>query len=449
MPPEQRPAAAASSAATDPEEPSSGYVRYVLSLVFLVAIFNVCDRTIMSILVEEVKADLALDDRQIGLVMGLAFTVVHLGAAVPVGRLADRTSRRAVISAGLIIWSAMTIFAGLSRSYIQLFVARMGVGLGEAAGAPPSQSLISDYVPPHRRAAAISVLTTGGVAGLGMGMIIGGFANELWGWRYAFIIAGAPGILLGVLFFLTVREPPRGRFDDAAPGDQTPPPIGSVVGTLLRTPSYRYLILGACLAGMTTYGKNFWEPTFLRRVYELGPAEVGVLYFFIGPLPQALGAYFGGRLGDRLGRKDPRWYMWLSALANLLAAPFSLAFLLLPRELELLGVPVSFVCSALASVLLGVWSPQSGALGQALARPRMRAVSAALWSSLHSFVGLGLGPYLVGELNMRFEPSFGASGVRYSLAIATLSLALAALFQLLSARTLRHDLAGVRGKAAN
>lgn len=148
-----------------------------------------------------------------------------------------------------------------------------------------------------------------------------------------------------------------------------------------------------------------------------------------------------------MAQRDPRWYMWLSSLANLLAAPFTLAFLLLPREFAVLGVPVAFLCSALASVLLGVWSPQSGALGQALAKPRMRAVSAALWSSLHSFVGLGLGPYLVGELNMRLEPSFGTSAVRYSLVISTVSLLFAALFQFLSARTLRQDLARVRAAA--
>ncbi len=435
--------APAEAKGSEPAEPSPGYVRYVLVLIFLVAVFNVCDRTILSVLVEEVKRDLALDDRQLGLLMGFAFTVVNLGASIPIGRVADLGSRRSVIALGLLVWSGMTMFAGFSRNFGELLVARMGVGLGEAAGAPPSQSLISDYVPPERRARALSVLTTGGVAGLGVGMLIGGFANELWGWRSAFLIAGAPGLLLAVLFYATVREPPRGRFDVAVPGARRS--LWDAIRALLATTSYRFLALGACMAGITSYGKNFWEPTFLRRVYELSPAEVGVVYFLIAPLPSALGAYFGGSLGDRLARRDARWYMWLSALANVSAIPFSLGFLLLPRELAIAGVPVAFLSSALGSLLMQVWSPQSGALGQLLARPHDRTVSAALWSSLHSFVGLGVGPYLVGELNMRFEPSFGAASVRYSLTIASGTLALAALFQLLAARTLPRDLSRVRG----
>ena len=421
------------------KDPSERYVRYVLFLIFLVAIFNVCDRTIMGLLVEEIKADLDLDDRQIGLMMGFAFTVVHLGAAVPVGRIADRSSRRAVISAGLLVWSSMTVFAGLAQSAAQLLVARMGVGLGEAAGAAPSQSMIADYVAPERRTSALSVVTVGGTVGLGLGMLLGGWASELWGWRAAFIIAGLPGVLLAIVFYLTVAEPRRGQ-SEARTGSAEPPPLRDVLPRLFGNRAYRNLVIGGCFAGVATYGKTLWEPTFLRRVYEMTPADVGVTYFFIYAIPVALGAYVGGGLGDRLARRDIRWHMWLSALATSAALPLSLSFLLLPADLRLGGIPLGFVAAALSSFLLGIWSPQSMTLAQALSPLRMRTVSAAVWSSLFAFVGLGVGPYLVGELNVRLEPSLGQEAIRYSLASVSGVLLLAASFQLASGRTLIGDL---------
>ena len=210
--------------------------------------------------------------------------------------------------------------------------------------------------------------------------------------------------------------------------------------TLFGNRAYRNLVIGGCFAGVATYGKTLWEPTFLRRVYEMTPADVGVTYFFIYAMPVALGAYVGGRLGDRLARRDIRWHMWLSALATSAALPLSLSFLLLPADLRLGGIPLGFVAAALSSFLLGIWSPQSMALAQALSPLRMRTVSAAVWSSLFAFVGLGVGPYLVGELNVRLEPSLGQEAIRYSLASVSGVLLLAASFQLASGRTLIGDL---------
>jgi MFS family permease len=425
------------------DEPSSGYVNYVLGMVFLVAIFNVCDRTIMGLLVEEIKSDIGLDDRQIGLMMGLAFTVVHVGAAVPMGRIADRTSRRVVISLGLLVWSSMTVFAGLAQNALQLLMARMGVGLGEASGAAPSQSLIADYVAPSRRAKALSVVSVGGTIGLGVGMLIGGWVNQIWGWRAAFIIAGTPGIALAALFYLTVAEPRRGQSEDRVDSGD-PIPFVAGVKSLMSRRSYRYMVIGACCAGVATYGRSLWEPTFLRRVYGMEPGEVGIAYFLIYAVPMALGSFIGGWLGDRLTRRDERWYMWLSAIANALGLPFALGFLFAPAETSLFGIPLAFWLGAAASFLGGIWSPQSMALAQALAPLRMRTVSAALWSSVFTFVGLGLGPYLVGEFNVQFEPRFGAEGIRYSLALMNIALLLSVVFQLMSSRTLRQDLESVR-----
>src|SRR5262245_4146299 len=183
---------------------STGYVRYALGLIFAVALINVCDRTIMSVLVVDIRKDLGLSDRDMGWLLGPAFATVHLIAGLPLARLADRASRRAIISLGLLAWSAMTALCGLAQGFGQLLAARMGVGIGEAAGSPPSHSLISDYLPPQRRALGLSILTIGATFGTGLGMIAGGWISYRWGWRSAFLAAAVPGILLALLLGSTL-----------------------------------------------------------------------------------------------------------------------------------------------------------------------------------------------------------------------------------------------------
>ena len=425
---------------------SPAYTRYALGLIFGVAVFNVCDRTVMSVLAVDIQASLSLSDRQLGLLMGPTFTTVHLLAGIPIGRLADRTSRRVVISLGLLAWSVMTAAAGLAENFLQMLLARMGVGVGEAAGGPPSQSLISDYTPPERRARGLSLITIGSLIGMGVGMVAGGWINEAYGWRAAFLAVGLPGCLFAALVFTTLREPPRGITDQAVEnqGDES---MLEVIRYLLGRPSYRWLVLGACAAGVLSFGKHFWEPTLLRRVYEMDSGAAGTWYFFINPLPMALGTVVGAVFADRLGQRDLRWYMWLSSIVVLISAPLSAAFVLWPEDQWVGAFPVAFAFSIAASFFTAMWSPCVMAMGQGLARPNMRSLSAALWAMTFNFVGLGLGPLLVGELSHRFEPSYGEQSIRYALAWASLAPIVAALFFALSARTLREDLALAKGKS--
>ena len=421
----------------------AGYVRYALGLIFLVAVFNVCDRTIMAVLAEDIAKSLSLTDRDLGWLMGPAFTTVHLLAGLPIARLADRSSRRTIISVGLMAWSVMTALAGLAQNFGQLLFARMGVGVGEAAGSPPSHALISDYLPPERRARGLSIITVGSLAGMGFGMVAGGLLNELYGWRVAFFAVGIPGVILAGIVWLTLREPPRGHSEGLS-GTQGDESALDVIRYLLGRPSYRWLILGACAAGVLSFGKNFWEPTFLRRVYGMGSAEAGTWYFIIGPIPAGIGTIVGATLSDRLGRRDLRWYMWIAAIVNLLSVPFSMLFLLWPATHTLGQFPVAFAFSIAASFITGMWSPAIMAMAQSLSRPHMRAMSAALWSMIFNFVGMGLGPLIVGELSVRFEPSYGLEAIRYALACASVTPLFAAVFMTLSARTLREDVALAR-----
>ena len=424
---------------------SEGYLRYVLGIVFLIAVFNTMDRTVVSVLMQDIKNELGLSDFELGLVSGPAFAVVHFVAGIPIARLADRAARPKIIAVGLFVWSAMTAATGLAQGYFQLIVARMGVGIGEAAGSPPSASLLSDYFPPERRARAMAMLTIGAIAGLGLGLVLGGWLGGTYGWRIALVALGLPGVGVAVLVRLTIEDPPRGYSDPAGRTSQTPESILGVIRYLGAIPSLRWVVLGACLAAVTTYGKNLWEPTFLIRSYGLSPSQTGLTYFAISAVPSALGAWLGAVLADRLSSRDGRYPVWICAVGNAAVFPCVAAFLLWPSEHVVLGIPVAFYFSILGSLAGGLFSPITMALAQNLAPPTMRALTHALWTMCFNLVGMGLGPAMVGWLSTRWVVEFGDDSLRYALLTAAVAIVPSALCYLLAARTLRADVATARG----
>ena len=412
--------------------PSKAYTRYVLFMIFLVAVFNTCDRTIMSIMVDDIKGDLNLTDRQMGFVMGLAFALVHFLAGIPLARLADRWSRPRIISIALFSWSIMTALGGMAQNFGQLAVTRMGVGIGEAGGSPPSHALIAEYVSEKKRARAMSILTVGAIVGLGFGVIYGGWASQSYGWRFALISVGLPGSLIAVLFWLTIKD-----------RRETPSQIESqeslfkTLHTLFSNRAFLLLTLAACMVNVTSMGRGLWEPTFLRRVYEMSAIEAGGWYFFISSIPTVFGALTGGYLIDRLSQRDYRWYGWLPALSSLLLVPLSIVFYLYPPKNILFGfMPTAFVFSILISFFASFWAPATMSLAQDLAPKNNRAMAAAAWSMTANFIGLGLGPLIVGDLNSRLEPFYGEQSVKYSLLIMSLTPIVAALLYYKTAENL-------------
>lgn len=406
---------------------SRRYINYVVFLIFLVAVFNVCDRTIISVLVDDIKHDLDLDDRQIGLMMGFAFSITYLLAGIPIARLADRVSRRRIIATALTVWSLMTAITGVAQTYVQLVIARMGVGLGEAGGSPPSHSLLTDYVEPQRRARAMSWLSIGALVGLGGGVLYGGWASDVMGWRWALISVALPGIVLALVFLLTVEDPPR-RPSDLIVGEDryTNKNLLGVLIQLVKTPAFVYLALGASFISVVSMGRSLWEPTFLRRIYGMSAADAGIWFFFISAIPAGLGAYLGGAMIDRLAQYDRRWYAWVPAIASILLVPLGFAFYLYPEDQYLGFIPVAFLFSIGGSLLGAFWAPATMAVAQNIVPPSARSVCAASWSMLASFLGSGLGPYLVGDFNVRLEEVYGDLAIRYSLTLVGLIPLLAA-----------------------
>jgi predicted MFS family arabinose efflux permease len=413
---------------------SPAYSGYVLGLLFVVYVFNFVDRQILSILLEPIQRELGASDTAMGFLTGWAFAVFYTFAGIPIARFADRSVRRSVIAAGAALWSAMTALSGLAQGFGQLALARIGVGVGEAACSPPAHSLISDYFPPERRATALAIYASGIHFGTAFGYLAGGWINEAFGWRTAFFVVGLPGIAVALLVQLTVREPERGRSEGGAAG-QAVPETREVLRFLWSLRSFRHLSFASALTAFAGYGLAIWTPPFLMRVHGMGTAEIGLWLGLIAGFAGAAGAYLGGRLVDRLHARDPRYGLWIPALAALAALPFVLLLLFWPDPREALLLSIG-------STLLGaMWLGPVFALTQALVRVRMRAVASAILLFVINLIGLGLGPQVVGLLNDLLRPSYGAHAVRWSLAAVVLVTSLwASVHFALGARTLRADL---------
>ncbi|MEE2678414.1 MAG: MFS transporter, partial [Myxococcota bacterium] len=263
--------------------PSRPYARYVLGILLLTYTFNYLDRYVLTILLEPVKEELGASDTMMGFLIGPAFAVLYTTLGFPIARWADRGSRRSIIALGVAVWSAFTVASGAVRTSLQLAIARIGVGIGEAAGAAPSHSLISDYFPPASRARALSVFQLGVYFGQLLGLVVGGILVGEIGWRWTFVVVGAPGLLLAIVLRLTVREPLRGGLD-AKPPTSDSPSIRETIRTLWAMPTFRLIALGTGFASFAGTGYGLWIPTFFRRVHDLSFSEIGMQFGLVSAI---------------------------------------------------------------------------------------------------------------------------------------------------------------------
>ncbi len=421
-----------SSSAPVAEDPEGRYANYVLGVLFFVYVFNFIDRQILAILLEDIKLELGVSDTAMGFLTGIAFAIFYTFAGIPIARWADVGVRRSIIAMGLTLWSVMTAASGLVRNFTQLVVARIGVGVGEAAGSPPAHSIIADYFPPERRATALSIYNMGISVGILFGFLVGGWINEYFGWRLAFFVVGLPGLALALVVRFTVREPVRGASEGVVEVED-PEPVMKVFAFMWSLRSFRHLAIASGLHAFAGYGFGQWAPTFLRRVHDLGSGETGTYLGLIIGFGGAAGSVLGGVLADRLGRTDDRWYLWVPAISCILVVPFIVGFLLID------SLTLSLI-AYIPGVLLGaMWLGPIIASAQALVKLRMRAVASAILLFILNLIGLGLGPQVVGVLNDVLASTFGDEAVRYSLLVANLTTAWAAVHFALAARHFRAD----------
>ena len=416
------------------------YANYALGLLVFLFVINYIDRQVLAVLLVPIQQEFGASDTAMGLLTGLAFALFYTTAGVPIARWADRGTRRDVIVAGVVVWSAMTALCGLARNFAQLAAARVGVGIGEAALNPAAHSLIADYFPADRRATAFAIFNMGGNFGVMLGFIAGGWIGEAFGWRMAFLVVGLPGLAAAVLTRLTLREPLRGLSDGSRdePGSLR---FLEVVSYLLARKTFRHVSLASAFYVFAAYGFTIWGATFLIRVHGMSLSETGLFMGLVQGVGGGLGTFLGGYLADRFGQRDARVLTWIPAFGGVLAVPFLAIFLFAPSK----AWALAGYGPAMAFSLFFVGP--SNAVIQGLARPRMRAQAAALLLLTMNLIGLGIAPLVVGALNDVLASRLGDEAVRYSLLVTGATSLWAVAHSLIAARTIREDLAASADQA--
>lgn len=394
-----------------------------LALLALVYIFSYIDRQVIAILIEPIKQEFSASDSQMGMLTGLAFGLLYAALGVPVGKLADRYNRRAIVAVACALWSLATMACGIAGQFWQLLLARMSVAVGEAGGMAPSISLVSDLYPPKQRSFMISLFMMGPNLGVIIGLALGGWIAQHYGWRATFMWFGVPGLVLAALVFALVKEPRRGGFESAAAMEkmqQLPSePLWTQVRRLLAIKAFRRLSLACGLAGVAGYGYGVWTPSFLVRTHEMSISHAGLLFGVASGVGAVAGALFSGWLCDRLVARDVRWQLGLPMLGVMVAVPCALAFLLWPTAghwmLGSLRVPHALFFALVFGFFASWWPSLSYSAISHMVSSNERSVAAALLGFFITLFGVGAGPLVTGVASDLFTPMFGADGLRWSL----------------------------------
>ena len=416
------------------------YQHYVLFMLVFGYILNVIDRSsVLGAVLPSIKAEIQASNFEMGLLGGLAFSVFYSFLGIPIARLADRWSRVNVLALSVALWSAATATCGLAWNYLSLFTSRALTAVGEAGGSPPSHSLISDYFPVSRRATALAVYAMAVPFGTSLGNAVSGWLNVWYGWRMTFVIVGLPGVVLALLIWLTVKEPPRGYSDGPRAKPRTPaPPFFEVFKFLLSRNSFMHMSVAAALHAVVWYSGTIWNNSFFVWFHGLNTGQAGNLISIFALIGTA-GSFAGGYLSDKLStrKNDKRWYMWVPGIACIVMVPFQFLSYLSPDLVFV--VPIAF---SLMYVLASFFFGPSFAVAQSIATIRMRAVSASVLLFIQTIIGLTLGPAIVGRMADVWEPTLGQGpALAWPMALIGVVNLWAALHYFLAARRYRDDLA--------
>lgn len=446
------------------------YRTWFVVMLLVLSMFNFADRAILSVLAQPIKEDLKLTDAELGMLQGLGFAILYSLLGLPLGWLAERVNRKNLIAVCVAVWSLMTAACGMAGSFFTLLLGRIGVGVGEAGFQPPTASLVADHFKADRRGSVMSVILLGSPLGFLLGQSVGGWVASEWGWRTAFFVLGVPGVILALVTWLTLREPPRGLAEGRVYTDP-PPTLKATIVALWAKPTFRHLLAGFVVAGFAMNAIAQFVLPFYLRSFGLPLATVGVLFGVIAFSSNGLGMLLGGLGADRLSRRDARWPLWGPALMLTLSAPLYFG---------------AFASHAIAASLALIWFANlslashlapSLATVQNVTDPRMRALATALLWLAMGLLGTGLGPTLLGVASDLFADrsyaagAFAAScpggrapegaeaaldaacraastqGLRMALLCATVFLLWAAVHFLLASRTLKRDLVATSGRA--
>jgi predicted MFS family arabinose efflux permease len=389
---------------------STTYKIYILLLLLVVYISNYADRMILSVLMPYIKAEFQVSDAALGFLAGTAFAVFYATLGVPIAIWADRGNRKMIIAISVTIWSAMTAVCGLAGNYWQFALARVGVGVGEAGGSPPSHAIISDLFGPKTRATALGIFALGVPFGLFVGLYGGALVAAEYGWRMAFFVLGIPGLMLALLVMFTIREPKRGASDGITHAGEAP-----------------------SLTTLVGYAGVQWWPTFVMRSHGLSMTDLSLFLALVFGVAGGLGTFLGGYIADQFSKRDMKWMPRIVTIATVIGLPFGVAIYVTEASwvvFALIGVP-----AALGSVYL----PPTYAMTQGLVEVRMRTVASALLLFVINLIGMGLGPLMAGFISDALAPAYGKDSLKYALLILTLFNVWAAVHYWIAGRYFEAD----------
>ncbi|MFI4934261.1 MAG: spinster family MFS transporter [Caulobacterales bacterium] len=375
---------------------ASAYSYFVVCVLSVVYTLNFLDRQLVTILEEPIKKSLTLSDTQMGVLTGLSFAIFYTGFGIPIAWLADRTHRVRIMAAACAIWSLFSAACGLAANFPVLLAARIGVGVGEAGGSPPSYALIADYFPPQKRGVGLAIYSLGVPFGTGLGAFAGGKIAEAYGWRTAFLAVGLPGLIMAALVLILIREPKRGRFDALAHGEDSHAaslPLTKALALFLTNRTLMLTALSSGLSAFIGYAVLNWGPGFLIRNKHMGLGEIAQYYAPMSAIAGAVGTFGSGWLVDRLAQWKRSAYALLPALSFAISLPFFLWFVLTPTW------QVGLVCLAVPLLMNNMYLSPAITVVQNAVAPGQRAMSGALLLFILNFIGLGGGPVYVGMIS--------------------------------------------------
>lgn len=427
------------ASAVAPAPPVQKGAWVALGMLWFIYVLNFLDRQLLSILAKPIQDTLNVTDTQLGLIGGLYFAFFYCFIAIPVGWLADRTNRIAILALACAIWSAATAACGLARNYTEFAVARMTVGFGEAGGVPPSYAIISDYFPAGRRGMALGIYNLGPPVGAALGIAFGASVAAAFSWRDAFLVIGVIGVIAAVALMFIVREPRRGALD-INPAIPAPPVLiekkAGFRETLKMFFTHPALMLAALGSGATqfiTYGLGNFATLFLMREKGMDLNEVAVWYALVVFFGMGGGIFVSGWAIDRFTRRSKTAYALIPAVSLILAIPFYLLFVWAPTW------PVALAFLIGPTFLNYFYLSSSVALVQEEVRPNQRVMSGALLLLVMNFIGLGLGPTYVGAASDFFRADFPTNSLQIALYTLTPFYLVAIGLFLWLARVLARD----------
>lgn len=411
---------------------TSRYPYYVLGVLFCVNVLNLADRQVVYILFPLLKTDLQLTDTQLGALGALPFALFYSFMGIPLGWLADRWHRIRLITIGLTIWSGLTALSGMTRGFWSLFVVRVGVGIGESSCAPAGQTILSDYFPPAKRSTILAIFNCGVPIGHGLGLYLGGYIAQHWGWRSAFYLLGIPGLLFALLV-ATLREPVRGQMEEhrqPAPSANSRNAVRQLLAAIRTSPALRWHLAGMALIGFAANGIAIWLPTFLVRVRGMSVETAGEISGLSAIVAGLFGTFLGGVLADRWLARRKNARMFILAVRNLLVIPFLFGMLFIPSPALLITVIV------VGSCVSAVWFGPASAVMHDLVAPEIRSMAVAVYVLVINLAA-GASPIIVGKLtDLSGDPLF----LQYALLIAPAGDLLAAICHYCGSRHLVADM---------